>query len=131
MRRRSATVVQITIKRRTLFVGIAGAALWQLVARAGAQDRVRRIGFLANQFNAAIWHAFRERLQEHGWIEGQNMEFESRFAEGRPERYNELASELALLKVDVIVASAPPAGKGGPTGYSHYPNNHDGCCRPR
>jgi putative tryptophan/tyrosine transport system substrate-binding protein len=109
MKRRSATVVQITIERRTLCVGIAGATLGQLLARAGAQERVRRIGFLANQFNAAIWHAFRERLQDHGWIEGQNMVFESRFAEGRSEQYIELAFELALLKVDVIVASGPPA----------------------
>src|SRR5690242_925136 len=45
----------------------------------------------------------------HGWQEGLNIVIEARWTEGRPERYIELASELVSLKMDVIVAGAPPA----------------------
>jgi putative ABC transport system substrate-binding protein len=75
---------------------------------AGAQQvgKIYRIGFLWD--SPAVWpHAlegFHRRLRELGWVEGQNIAIEYRWAEGRFDRLPELAAELARLKVDVIVA---------------------------
>jgi len=51
----------------------------------------------------------RQRLRELGYLEGQNIAFESRFAEGKTDRLPGLAAELVALKVDVIVTSGTPA----------------------
>ena len=51
--------------------------------------------------------AFRQGLRELGYVEGQNIAIEYRFAEGQPERLPALAAELVRLKVDVIVTAAP------------------------
>ena len=57
--------------------------------------------------------AFVQRLRELGWIEGRTVAIEYRWAEGRNERYAEIAAEFVRLKVDVIVTTAPavPAAK--------------------
>jgi putative ABC transport system substrate-binding protein len=49
---------------------------------------------------------FRQGLREHGWMEGQNVTIEYRFAEGRPERFASLAAELVRLRVDVLVTAS-------------------------
>ena len=72
--------------------------------------RVRRIGFLAVGSHAVIsisprFEAFREGLRALGWVEGQNLAMEVRYAEGREERLPELAADLVSRKVDAIVAS--------------------------
>jgi putative tryptophan/tyrosine transport system substrate-binding protein len=78
----------------------------------GAQQagKVPRIGFLF--FGAPgpsrELEAFRQGLREHGYIEGQNIAVEYRFASGRIERLPELAAELVRLKVEVIVTPATP-----------------------
>jgi len=77
--------------------------------RAQAPARVGRIGFLAQNSLAdyALWYrAFQVGLRDHGWIEGNDISIEYRYAEGRRDRLAELASDLVRLKVDVIVASA-------------------------
>jgi ABC-type uncharacterized transport system substrate-binding protein len=66
----------------------------------GAQQA--RIGVLANE-PSPMWEAFRQRLKELGYVEGQNIVFEYRWAAGQVERYPGLAAELVGLKVDVIV----------------------------
>ena len=76
---------------------------------AGAQQtgNMPRIGFLASgsaETNAAFAHAFSEGLREHGWVDGQNIAIDHRWAEGRTERLPALAAELVHLKVDLIVA---------------------------
>ena len=53
--------------------------------------------------------SFRQGLRELGYLEGRNISFESRVAEGRAERLPGLAAELVRLKVDVIVASSQAA----------------------
>jgi len=77
-----------------------------LVAEGQPAEKVYRIGFLwespAN-FPDEI-EAFRQGLRELGYVEGQNLAIEYRWAEGKPERMRELAEELVRLKVDVIVA---------------------------
>ena len=79
-------------------------------ARAQQQtSKVHRIGYLG--FGAAapdLQQAFRRRLRELGWVEGQNLTIEYRFAEGQYDRLPGLADELVRLKVDVIVAAGTP-----------------------
>ena len=59
--------------------------------------------------DTALWHqAFRVGLHDLGWVEGKNITIEYRYAEGQSDRLPDLAADLVRLKVDVIVASAPP-----------------------
>ncbi len=75
---------------------------------AQARDKAFRIGFLGNRVTPSMWQAFVYGLRERGWEESRNIVIESRWAEGRVERYPELAAELVALNLDVMVASAPP-----------------------
>jgi len=71
-----------------------------------------RIGILGGGSASLARHvldAFRERMRELGYVEGQNLTIEVRYAEGRFERFPDLAAELVRLKVDVIVAVVTPA----------------------
>jgi putative ABC transport system substrate-binding protein len=77
-------------------------------ARAQA-DKIFRIGFLDNSTAsgiAVLLDAFRRELLKLGWIEGNNISIEYRFAEQKNERLPELAAELVRLKVDLIVVSS-------------------------
>ena len=81
---------------------LAGA----LAAEAQPAGKVYRIGFLWDSpavFPDAI-EAFRQGLRDLGYVEGRNIAFEYRWAEGKPERMRELAEELVRLKVDIIMA---------------------------
>src|SRR5262245_10506004 len=88
--------------------------LWTpLVATAQQPGKVYRIGFLSTFSSplplapqTPVWDAFWQRMRELGWIEGQNIVIERRWAEGRIERLPALAMELVQLKVDLIVAEA-------------------------
>ncbi len=76
------------------------------VATAQQPKKVPRIGYLSNTGPAresARSEAIRRALRERGYIEGQNIAFEYRYAEGKQDRYPELAAELVRLKVDIIV----------------------------
>jgi len=76
--------------------------------RAEAQQtgKISRIGFLSpgNSGPSPLLDAFRQGLREHGYIEGQNIRVEYRYAEGKLDRLPELAAELVRLKVDIIFA---------------------------
>jgi putative ABC transport system substrate-binding protein len=105
------------MKRREFITLIGGAAAaWPLGARAQQPAKLPTIGFLGAS-SALTWThwtaAFVQRLRELGWIEGRTVAIEYRWAEGRPERYTEIAAEFVRLKVDVIVTagSAVPAAK--------------------
>jgi len=76
------------------------------LAQAQQPKKVPRIGYLSNSdpvTESARAEAVRLALRERGYIEGQNIATEYRYAEGKPDRYAELAAELARLKVDIIV----------------------------
>src|SRR5262249_43602789 len=94
------------IERRKFLATLGGAAAaWPLVARA-QQPKLPTIGFLGSTTPSAMsqWvAAFVQRLRELGWIEGRTVAIEYRWAEGRIERYAEIAAEFVRLKVDVIV----------------------------
>ena len=77
-------------------------------AEAQQPKKVFRIGYLSQNGAAAESvrsESLRRALRELGYIEGQNIAFEYRYAEGKVDRVPELASELARLKIDVIVAA--------------------------
>ena len=83
-----------------------------LAAEAQQAGKVYRIGYLAGGLATANPHfleAFQHGLRELGWVEGQNIVVEYRFAEGRLDRLPDLAAELVQLKVEVIVATPTPA----------------------
>jgi putative tryptophan/tyrosine transport system substrate-binding protein len=99
------------MKRREFITMLGGGAVvWPLAARA-QQAKVPTIGFLGAG-TASVWSqwvaAFVQRLQELGWIPSRNVSIEYRWAEGRSERFTEIAAEFVRLKVDVIVTSGTP-----------------------
>src|SRR6202140_1007789 len=101
--------------RRTFIGGIAGGLLAAPPAAPTQQvGKVYRIGILetipASQ-NAAKLDALRKGLRDLGYVEGQNLVIEYRSADGRAERFPDLASELVSLKVDLIVTRGSPAAK--------------------
>jgi putative ABC transport system substrate-binding protein len=94
--------------RRRDFVTLLGglAAAWAFAARA-QQPKLPAIGFIGagTPSTYSQWvAAFVQRLRELGRIEGSNIAIEYRWAEGRSERYPEIAAEFVRLKVDVIIA---------------------------
>ena len=99
--------------RRDFITLLGGAAVgWPLAARAQQAGKLPTIGFLGTA-TALSWSqylaAFVQRLRELGWIEGRTVAIEVRWAEGRGERYTEIAAEFVRRKVDVIVSSGAPA----------------------
>jgi hypothetical protein len=66
-------------------------------------------------------------LREMGYIEGQNLVIESRFADGKLDRLSSLASELVQLRVEALVAASQPAVK--PVGGAHAPTGEPGGAR--
>jgi putative tryptophan/tyrosine transport system substrate-binding protein len=100
----------VTIGRRELLAALGGAAAaWPLAAR-GQQSKVARIGalYIGTADAESFKNELREGLRELGYVEGQNIAFEFRSAEGKLDRLPELAAELVRLKVDVIVALYVP-----------------------
>ena len=82
------------------------------MARAQQPTKLPTIGFLGTSTPSA-WNpwiaAFVQRLRELGWIEGRTVAIEVRWAEGKSERFAEIATELVQLNVDVIVTSGAAA----------------------
>jgi putative ABC transport system substrate-binding protein len=100
------------LKRRDFIALVGGAAAWPGVAHAQQPGKLPTIGFLGPT-TAAVqrqWtDAFVQRLRELGWIEGRNVAIEFRWAEGRTERFAEIAAEFVRLKVDIIMTAGTPA----------------------
>jgi ABC-type uncharacterized transport system substrate-binding protein len=99
--------------RRRDFISLLGgaAAAWPLAARAQQTGKLPTIGFLGGTTPSAAGQgvaAFVQRLRELGWTESRNLAIEYRWAEGRSERFAEIAAEFVRLKVDVIVTAGPP-----------------------
>ncbi len=91
-----------------LTLGILSAPL---AAVAQQPAKVPRIGILtlAVASSTPLFEAFRQGLREHGYVEGQNIAFEYRFAQGRADRLPTMAAELVSMKVDVIVTESVAA----------------------
>jgi putative ABC transport system substrate-binding protein len=92
--------------------------------RAQQPGKITRIGFLSSgslASSAPLAEAFREGLQELGYVEGKNIIIEYRYAEGRPERLPSLAADLVRLKVDTIVTGGRPSTRAGKQATSTIP----------
>jgi putative ABC transport system substrate-binding protein len=99
------------MERRTFVAVMAGGLLAApLAAEAQPSGKVYRIGLLEystpDAARQAWWNAFRQRMRELGYGEGQNVTFEPRWAQDDTDRLSKLAAELVGLKVDVIVTAA-------------------------
>jgi putative ABC transport system substrate-binding protein len=91
---------------------ILSFVLAPLAAEGQQAGKIYRIGMLETTsmaLNAANLDAFRQGLRELGYVEGRNFMIEYRSADGRRERFPELATELVRLKVDVILTRGTPA----------------------
>jgi putative ABC transport system substrate-binding protein len=99
----------IEIRRREFIGALGGAATaWPFAARAQQVKRVPRIGVLWPN-PPATFEFVRQGLKDLGYVEGQNIGFEFRWAEGKLDQLSNLAAELVDLRVDVIVTLAPQA----------------------
>jgi putative ABC transport system substrate-binding protein len=110
------------MKRRVFITLLGATATWPLTAH--AQGRVYRIGMLetiSEALNAANLAAFRESLRDLGYIERKNFVIEYRSADGRAERFADLATELVGLKVDLIVTRGTPATLAAKTATTTIP----------
>src|SRR2546429_9678692 len=98
--------------RRREFMSLFGAAaaVWPLAGRAQQPAKLPTVGalVLGSTDPEQFWRDFRQGLRELGHVEGQNIRFEFRSAQGQADRLPELAAELVRLKVDVIVTWFTP-----------------------
>ncbi len=82
---------------------------WVNLAEAQQAGKVYRVGYLAPR--STVPEEFRQRLRELGYIEGKNIIIETRFAEGKSDRFPGFAAELVRLGVDLIVTVSTPAAR--------------------
>jgi putative ABC transport system substrate-binding protein len=106
------------MRRRDFIAVLGGVAVWPLAAEAQQSAKPVMIGYLhleSPEPYAAMIAAFRDGLKETGYIEGQNVTIEYRWAEGRPERLPELVADLLQKKVLVLATGGgdPPARAAG------------------
>ncbi|MGZ3621367.1 MAG: ABC transporter substrate-binding protein [Candidatus Binataceae bacterium] len=96
------------MKREFITLLGGAAAAWSVAARAQQPRKITRIGVLWPN-PPETFEFMRQGLQDFGYVEGRNIGFEFRWAEGKLDRLPELAAELVRIQVDVIVTLAPQA----------------------
>src|SRR5215470_4000389 len=105
------------MKRREFIILLGGAAAaWPLAARAQHGERVRRLAVMMGGRNAdtdpegrAWFSAFRQGLEDLGWVEGRNFRADYRWPAGDLDRMQVIAKEFVDLQPDVLVAGNTPA----------------------
>jgi putative tryptophan/tyrosine transport system substrate-binding protein len=103
----------LDVRRRQFITLLGGAAAWPLAAMAQQRDRTRRIGVLMahaeSDREARAWvAAFREELQKLGWMEGRNLQIDTRWAAAKVESIQRFAKELVALQPDLILSANTP-----------------------
>jgi putative ABC transport system substrate-binding protein len=93
------------IKRREFITLLGSAAAWPLAARAQQSAKIPRIGIVDD---SPIWNAFRHGLRDLGYLEGQNIAFDYRYAGGLPDRLAWVVVELVHRPVDLIATFGTP-----------------------
>ena len=103
----------VIVRRRFMAVMAGGLLAATRAAEAQQAGKVYRIGLLdysaPDPARQAWWNAFRQQMRQLGYVEGQNVSFEPRWAQGDTDRLSKLATELVGLKVDVIVTGGQVA----------------------
>ena len=101
------------MRRRDFITLLGSAAAWPFAARAQQAAQMKRVGMLMGFTKDALGQisakAFQQELERLGWTEGRSVAMEYRWAEGRTERYADIAAEFIRLKMDVIVTTATPS----------------------
>ena len=110
------------MKRRD-FIGLIGSAsvTWPLAVRAQQLPVIGLLGANSSSTQRQLTEAFVQRLRERGWIEGSTVAIEFRWAEGRSERYDEIAAEFSRMKVAIIVTSGGSAVMAAKRSISEIP----------
>src|SRR5262249_2800341 len=101
----------MSVRRREFITLLGGAAAWPMTARA-QQSAMPVVGFLAatsNDVNAEFLRSFRQAVREGGYVEGENVGFEYRWADLQFERLPGLATELAQRRVAVLATAGDAA----------------------
>jgi putative ABC transport system substrate-binding protein len=106
-----SSAAEASMRRRDFIVGLPAAAAIPLWAR--AQERIRRVGalILGNADAESFRKEMREGLSKAGFIEGRNIQFDIRSAQGKLDALPKLAAELVAAKVDVLVALYTPCAR--------------------
>ena len=111
--------------RRAFLAGSAALLAAPLAAEAQQAGKVVRIGLLSyaasDSASAARWKAFRDGLRELGYVEGQNVIFESRWGDGQVGRLRGLAAELIDAKVDILATATSEAALAAKQATSSIP----------
>jgi ABC-type uncharacterized transport system substrate-binding protein len=111
-------------RRRFLLTSLAGVVAVPLAGEAQQAGKVWRIGLLdyaSDPASSSRWRALRDRLHELGYMEGQNVVFESRWASGQMGRLPALAKELINAKVDILVTASSEAALAAKRATSSIP----------
>jgi putative tryptophan/tyrosine transport system substrate-binding protein len=113
--------------RRREFIALLGssAAVWPGAAFAQTPDKRRRVGLLEysrpDVERVHLWDIFRQRLRDLGYVEGDNIAFVQRWADGTADRLPALAAELVEMKVDIITTAGTPSAQAAMQATSTIP----------
>src|SRR3979409_1315363 len=117
--------------RRRDFIALmaSGIAVWPLGVRAQQPGKIWRIGFIAHRYEKFYDPLF-QGLRELGYVEGQNLVVERRYADGHTERFQGFAEEMVRLKVDIIIVVTPPAALAARNATTTIPIVHPAAIDP-
>jgi len=98
------------MNRRAFVTGLGAVLVAPIAAEAQQAQKIPKVGFLSGGSPGSPFiEAFESGLRDLGWVKGQNVAIEYRYAEGKPDRLPGLATELVRLNPNLIVAPGPPA----------------------